>query len=86
MVFDFFNGGELYYYLSKGRFDNDRSRFYAAEIISGISHLHKEGFIYRDLKPENLLLDESGHIRITDFGLYVIFTSHPGLISVLFRL
>ncbi len=69
MVFDFFNGGELYHYLSRGRFTEERARFYAAEIAMGIAHLHENGIIYRDLKPENLLLDDSGHIRITDFGL-----------------
>lgn len=69
MVFDFFNGGELYHYLSKGKFSEERARFYAAEIAMGIAHLHENGIIYRDLKPENLLLDDNGHIRITDFGL-----------------
>lgn len=70
MVFDFFNGGELYHYLSEGgRFTEDRARFYAAEIISALDYLHKRGIVYRDLKPENLILDAKGHIRITDFGL-----------------
>lgn len=70
MVFDFFNGGELYHYLSEGgRFTEERARFYAAEIISALDYLHKRGIVYRDLKPENLILDAKGHIRITDFGL-----------------
>jgi serine/threonine protein kinase len=69
MIFDFFNGGELYHYLSKGRFTEDCAKFYTAEIALGIAHLHSNGIVYRDLKPENLLLDEGGHIRITDFGL-----------------
>jgi serine/threonine protein kinase len=70
MVFDFFNGGELFHYLSTGgRFDAARAQFYAAEIASGMGHLHSIGIIYRDLKPENLILDANGHIRITDFGL-----------------
>jgi serine/threonine protein kinase len=70
MVFDFFNGGELFHYLSTGgRFAADRAQFYAAEIASGLGHLHSLGIIYRDLKPENLILDAEGHIRITDFGL-----------------
>lgn len=69
MVLDFFNGGELYTYLTKGKFSEERARFYAAEIALGLHHLHDSGIIYRDLKPENLLLDCDGHIRITDFGL-----------------
>jgi serum/glucocorticoid-regulated kinase 2 len=70
MVFDFFNGGELFHYLSKGgRFSEDRARLYAAEIALGLEHVHSMNIIYRDLKPENLLLDADGHIRITDFGL-----------------
>ena len=47
----------------------NRAKFYAAEIVLGISHLHENNIVYRDLKPENLLLDPEGHIRITDFGL-----------------
>lgn len=69
LVMDFFNGGELFHYLSSGRFSENRAKFYAAEIVLGISHLHENNIVYRDLKPENLLLDPEGHIRITDFGL-----------------
>lgn len=70
MIFDYFNGGELFHYLSKGgRFSEERARFYAAEIALGLEHVHSMNIIYRDLKPENLLLDADGHIRITDFGL-----------------
>lgn len=70
MVFDFFNGGELYHYLSEtGKFSEDRARFYCAEIMSGLGYLHERGIVYRDLKPENLILDSEGHIRIADFGL-----------------
>lgn len=70
MVMDFLNGGELFYHLRRElHFDEDRIRFYAAEIILGLEALHQNGIIYRDLKPENILLDEEGHIRLTDFGL-----------------
>jgi len=69
-VMDFINGGELFYHLSKDkRFSEERTRFYAAEIVSGVEYLHKSGVIYRDLKPENLLLNSRGNIVITDFGL-----------------
>lgn len=69
LISDFFNGGELFFYLSNGRFSENRARFYAAEIALGLHYLHSQGIVYRDLKPENLLLDADGHIKITDFGL-----------------
>jgi len=67
---DFLNGGELFTYLRKEqRFSDDRTKIYAAEMVEALAYLHKQGVIYRDLKPENVLFDFAGHIRITDFGL-----------------
>uniref|UniRef100_A0A182MDR8 non-specific serine/threonine protein kinase n=1 Tax=Anopheles culicifacies TaxID=139723 RepID=A0A182MDR8_9DIPT len=69
-VMQYVNGGELFFHLSRERiFPEDRTRFYAAEIISALGYLHSHGIIYRDLKLENLLLDKDGHIKIADFGL-----------------
>jgi len=69
-IMDFINGGELFHHLSREkRFSEDRAKFYAAEIVSGMEYLHKAGVIYRDLKPENLLLNYAGHVVMTDFGL-----------------
>ena len=69
-IIDFLNGGELFTYLRKEtRFSENRAKIYSAEIIDAIGNLHQNGIIYRDLKPENVLLDKDGHIRITDFGL-----------------
>jgi serine/threonine protein kinase len=69
-VLDYCAGGELFFHLGKlGKFPEPRARFYAAEIILAISYVHTLDIIYRDLKPENVLLDATGHIRLTDFGL-----------------
>ncbi|KAI9144499.1 protein kinase, X-linked [Paraphysoderma sedebokerense] len=69
MLLEYIPGGELFSHLRKaGRFPNDVTIFYAAEIVSAIEYLHEHDIIYRDLKPENLLLDERGHVKITDFG------------------
>lgn len=69
-MIDFLNGGELFFHLRKDtRFNEMRTRFYAAEIILALECLHKNGIIYRDLKPENVILDQYGHLKLTDFGL-----------------
>ncbi|KAN0027699.1 hypothetical protein ACTFIV_000991 [Dictyostelium citrinum] len=69
-ILDYVNGGELFYHLQKDKkFTEDRVRYYGAEIVLALEHLHLSGVIYRDLKPENLLLTNEGHICMTDFGL-----------------
>ncbi len=50
------------------RFPNPVAKFYAAEVTLALEYLHSRNIIYRDLKPENLLLDRHGHLKITDFG------------------
>jgi serum/glucocorticoid-regulated kinase 2 len=69
-VLDYCAGGELFFHLGHvQRFPEARARFYAAEITLAIEYVHNLDIIYRDLKPENVLLDANGHIRLTDFGL-----------------
>jgi len=69
MVLEYVVGGEFFTHLRKaGRFDNNTAKFYAAQIVTIFEYLHNQDFIYRDLKPENLLLDQEGYIKITDFG------------------
>jgi serine/threonine protein kinase len=70
MILDYVPGGELFTRLKEdGKFSEDRTRLYAAELALAIGHLHSHGFVYRDLKPENILVDAEGHLKITDFGL-----------------
>lgn len=69
-VMEYVNGGELFFHLSREKiFNEDRTRFYIAQISLAMTYLHDRGIIYRDLKLENLLLDSKGNIKITDFGL-----------------
>ncbi|XP_078448550.1 serine/threonine-protein kinase AtPK2/AtPK19-like [Wolffia australiana] len=70
LILDFINGGHLFFHLYRqGLFSEDQARFYTAEIISAVSHLHSKGIVHRDLKPENVLMDADGHVMLTDFGL-----------------
>lgn len=70
MVLDFCPGGELFYHLTKyGKFEEDIARFYFAEVLLALEYLHDNNIVYRDLKPENVLLDVDGHVVLTDFGL-----------------
>ncbi|KAJ7095813.1 kinase-like domain-containing protein [Mycena belliarum] len=70
LVLAFVNGGELFHHLQREqRFNEERSRFYSAELLLALEHLHELDVVYRDLKPENILLDFTGHIALCDFGL-----------------
>lgn len=61
MLEEYVVGGELFLHLRKaGRFTNDMTRFYIAEIVLAIEYLHKQNIIYRDLKPENLVSLKGG--------------------------
>jgi len=69
MLMSYVPGGELFTHLRRAqRFSPDVTRFYLATIILALKYLHSLNIIYRDLKPENLLLDSRGYLRLTDFG------------------
>jgi protein-serine/threonine kinase len=74
IITEFLQGGELFFHLHKEkRFTNDKAKFYVAEIVVAIEYLHKKKIVYRDLKPENVLISDTGHVKLTDFGLSKIF-------------
>uniref|UniRef100_A0A8C9UKQ1 G protein-coupled receptor kinase n=1 Tax=Spermophilus dauricus TaxID=99837 RepID=A0A8C9UKQ1_SPEDA len=76
-------GGDLHYHLSQhGVFSEKEMRFYATEIILGLEHMHSRFVVYRDLKPANILLDEHGHVRISDLGLACDFSKKKPHASV----
>ncbi|XP_078523456.1 G protein-coupled receptor kinase 3 isoform X1 [Lissotriton helveticus] len=82
-ILDLMNGGDLHYHLSQhGVFSEKEMRFYAAEIILGLEHMHHRFVVYRDLKPANILLDEHGHVRISDLGLACDFSKKKPHASV----
>ena len=69
MVLEYVIGGEFFTHLRKtGRFDQTAARFYCSQITLAFEYMHSSDYIYRDLKPENLLLDRTGYLKITDFG------------------
>ena len=70
LIVDFVQGGELYYHLrNKKSFSVAETQFFLAELALALGKLHELDIIYRDLKPENVLVDHDGHIKLTDFGL-----------------
>ncbi|XP_065819998.1 serine/threonine-protein kinase MRCK beta isoform X4 [Labrus bergylta] len=70
LVMDYYVGGDLLTLLSKfeDRLPEDMSRFYVAEMVLAIHSIHQQNYIHRDIKPDNVLLDVNGHIRLADFG------------------
>jgi tRNA A-37 threonylcarbamoyl transferase component Bud32 len=68
-VMEYCAGGELFRKLTKKRsFQPNMVKFYASEIFLALYHIHDLGFVFRDLKPENVMLDEMGHCKLIDFG------------------
>lgn len=70
LILDYCSGGSLSTYLNKEkRFTEERAKIYLCEILLALEELHKRDIIYRDLKPDNVVIDSEGHALLTDFGL-----------------
>eukprot|EP00045_Choanoeca_perplexa_P015404 m.193183 g.193183 ORF g.193183 m.193183 type:complete len:380 (+) comp16975_c1_seq2:145-1284(+) len=70
-VLEFVNGGEMFTHIQKQRkrrFTEEQTRFFSAETTLAFEYLHNLDIVFRDLKPENMLIDHRGHVRVTDFG------------------
>jgi len=81
LAMEYLRGGDLMTLLiKKDILTEDEGRFYAAEMVLSIESVHAFNYIHRDLKPDNILIDELGHIKLSDFGLCKhaeIYSSNP---------
>ncbi|XP_071721024.1 phototropin-1 [Rutidosis leptorrhynchoides] len=83
LITDYCPGGELFMLLDRQPMKvlkEDAVRFYAAEVLVALEYLHCQGIIYRDLKPENVLIQSSGHVALTDFDLSCLTSCKPQLL------
>ncbi|KAF8980960.1 hypothetical protein BGZ46_003420 [Entomortierella lignicola] len=70
LVMEYLNGGDCMALIkAMMRLPEDWARNYLAEVVLGLEYLHNAGVVHRDLKPDNLLIDQNGHLKLTDFGL-----------------
>ena len=82
-IMDLIQGGDLLYHLRRyHNFDDEKTRFYISEIILILEFLHNNNIMYRDIKPENILIDKTGHIKLVDFGLSKIFEKNKKMYTI----
>ena len=70
LVMDLLSGGDLRYHIAKKKtFSEQETKFFIANLILSLEYIHNQKIIHRDVKPENLVLDSNGYVRLTDFGV-----------------
>lgn len=83
LVMEYLPGGDLLgLMIRNGAFDEELARFYLAEIALALNALHKTGFVHRDVKPENILLDRFGHLKLADFGSSIALNEDGSFVSI----
>ena len=85
LVMEFCQGGDLYEAMhskpiGSRHFSEPAAKFIVAELVLALEHLHESDIVYRDLKPENVLFDTEGHVRLTDFGLAKVMNRDPSIL------
>ncbi|ORY93374.1 kinase-like domain-containing protein [Syncephalastrum racemosum] len=81
MVTDLMLGGDLHYHICRQSFSEDVLKFWFAELSSAIKYLHYQRVVHRDIKPQNILLDDRGHVHVTDFNVATYLHSRRTLTS-----
>ncbi len=82
-VLDYLKGGELFVHLRREhKFSESRAKFYLVQVGLALQYLHDHKICYRDIKPENILLDEDGYIKMADFGLAKLLTNNEKALSI----
>ena len=67
---EYLPGGDLMsLFVKKDILEEEQAKFYMAELIIAIDSIHKMNYIHRDIKPDNILIDKDGHLKLSDFGL-----------------
>ena len=75
------NGGDLRFHISRKAFTEDAVRFWIAELGCALRYCHQQGIVHRDVKPDNVLLDECGHVHLADFVSPLRMPPFAGLVE-----